>query len=276
MHYVALAPGERREAVLPTESSDLRIIMKAAMMGLLVLVCCSGGPLGVVQAQCSCTDASLCQPLSTPPAGREVFAFFTGNWTNLNFSTMTTAAAFSAVDPQLVCHAHSLGVRVVRSAPFDVSRIENSTARSDWVASQLASIKAAGLDGLNLDIEGYKGDPKPLTALVTELYTSMKAWNAHSQLSFDLSIFPDGQSAHYNHKDLAKVLDFIVPMACEFTRPVYRIRHACPWLTRTVVGACPQTTNRGAARWRPQTHPLKTSPKGSRSTLPQESRLANL
>lgn len=192
--------------------------MKAAMMGLLVLVCCSGGPLGVVQAQCSCTDASLCQPLSTPPAGREVFAFFTGNWTNLNFSTMTTAAAFSAVDPQLVCHAHSLGVRVVRSAPFDVSRIENSTARSDWVASQLASIKAAGLDGLNLDIEGYKGDPKPLTALVTELYKSMKAWSAHSQLSFDLSIFPDGQSAHYNHKDLAKVLDFIVPMACEFTR----------------------------------------------------------
>ena len=44
----------------------------------------------------------------------------------------------------------------------------------------------------------------------------MKAWNPHSQLSFDLSIFPDGQSTYYNHKELAEVLDFIVPMACEF------------------------------------------------------------
>ena len=163
------------------------LLTRAAIVGLLVLTCCVEPG---VHAQCSCNEASLCQPLSTPPPAREVFAFFTGNWSHLNFSTMTTAAAFRAVDPQLVCHAHSLGVRVVRSAPFDVAQIENSTARSAWVASQLASIKAAGLDGLNLDIEGYKGDPKPLTALVTELYTSMKAWNPHSQLSFDLSIFP--------------------------------------------------------------------------------------
>ena len=100
---------------------------------------------------------------------------------------MTTAAAFRAIDPQLVCHAHSLGVRVVRSAPFDVTQITNATARVAWVASSLASVKVSGIDGLNLDIEGYKGQPAPLTALVTELYIAMKAWNAHSQLSFDLS-----------------------------------------------------------------------------------------
>jgi len=162
--------------------------------------------------KCSCSDAALCQPLSTPPPKREVFAFFTGNWSNLDFATMTTAAAFRAIDPQLVCHAHSLGVRVVRSAPFDVTQITNATARVAWVASSLASVKVSGIDGLNLDIEGYKGQPAPLTALVTELYIAMKAWNAHSQLSFDLSWSPDGQSAHYDHAALSKVLDFIVPM----------------------------------------------------------------
>ena len=86
------------------------------------------------------------------------------------------------------------------------------------VRSQLASVKAAGIDGLNLganpvrgwamrgaamqprppidaraDIEGYTGAPAPLTALVTELHAAMKAWHATSQLSFDLSIFPDGR-----------------------------------------------------------------------------------
>ena len=166
-------------------------------------------------AACDCEDQNLCKPLSTAPAKREVFAFFDSNntWPNLDFSTMTTACAFTQVDPALVCHAHKMGVRVTKKAPFDVSQINNASARTAWVQAQLASVQSQGLDGLNIDIEGYSGMPGPLTALVTELYNSMKQWHPQSQLSFDLAIFPNGQSQHYDHKALAKVLDFIVPMA---------------------------------------------------------------
>ena len=73
-------------------------------------------------------------------------------------------------------------------------------SRTAGVRSQLASVKAAGIDGLNLgaspvrgwamhdaamqlrppiyarvDIEGYTGAPAPLTALVAEMHVAMKA-----------------------------------------------------------------------------------------------------
>jgi hypothetical protein len=62
---------------------------------------CALWPAAAGVGACSCADASLCQPLScTKGPAREVFAFFTGNWSNLDFSTMTTAAAFThAIDP---------------------------------------------------------------------------------------------------------------------------------------------------------------------------------
>ena len=130
---------------------------------------------------------------------------------------MTTASAFlDHIDPNLVCHAHAQGVRVVRSAPFPTQNrtalLSDPKVRAAWVAVWMGRIKAQGIDGLTLDIEQYTGLPAPLTALVTELYTAMKAHNPHLQLSFALGIFPDGQASSYNHADLSKVLDFIIPM----------------------------------------------------------------
>ena len=171
------------------------------------------GELSEAGAGCACADASLCKPLSTKPA-REVFAFFDKNktWPSLDFDTMTTACSFvhGPPDPALVCHAHSKGVRVVAVAAFDVTQITNATFRTAWVAQQLEVVRTNSLDGLNLDIEQYKGSPAPLTALVTELSAALKAWHPGSQLSFDLSIMPSGQAKYYDHKSLAAVLDFIV------------------------------------------------------------------
>ena len=174
---------------------------------------------------CSCEDPSLCKPLSRPAPAREVFAFIdrhtatshghkNSSWPLLDYTTMTTVCVFERpVDLAMVCHAHKLGVRVVMSAPFDVSEIEDAAARTAWVQAHLALVQNDGLDGLNLDIEQYKGKPEPLTALVTELFHALKGWQKHSQLSFDLAILPSGQAASYDHRKLAKVLDFIVPMA---------------------------------------------------------------
>ena len=188
--------------------------MSAVQMSALALLTVAHASITSGASNCACADATLCKPLSTAPS-REVFAFFDRNatWPSLNFSTMTTACAFTAIDPALVCHAHKRGVRVVRSAKADVSQIQNATARSAWVQAQLGSVQTAGLDGLNIDIEGYRGAPEPLTALVTELHAALKGWHAHSQLSFDLSISPDDEAPYYDHSALAAVLDFIVPMA---------------------------------------------------------------
>jgi spore germination protein YaaH len=46
-----------------------------------------------------------------------------------------------------------------------------------------------------------------------ELAAVFRANIPSAQLSFALAIAPKGQTSHYNHSELAAVLDFIVPMA---------------------------------------------------------------
>lgn len=225
-------------------------------LGAVLLAASSPGP-SAAGSPCACKDAALCKPLVKPAGVREVLAFIDKNrtWPHLDYSTVTTVCAFERpVDLALVCHAHSRGVRVVMSAPFNVSQIEDAAARTAWVQAHLALVQNDGLgkyrnnphrnsteiydasllvlpDGLNLDIEGYKGKPEPLTALVAELYHALKGWHAESQLSFDLSILPAGQAAHYDHGKLSKVLDFIVPMAYDE-----------PWNTKVAAPNSPMAT----------------------------------
>jgi hypothetical protein len=87
-----------------------------------------------------------------------------------------------------VCHAHSLGVRVVRSAPFNVSQIENFTARTAWVAHSLASVQADGLDGLNLDIEGYTGAKELVTTYFLPALVPISPRSPHPQPAFESMI----------------------------------------------------------------------------------------
>ena len=109
---------------------------------------------------CWCADPTWCTPISTVPE-REVFAFFDDNstWPYLDYDVMTTASAFlEHVDPAFVCHAHSKGVRVVKSAPFpkdQLSTLSDPKVRAAWVALWMSRIKSQGFDGLTLDIEQF-------------------------------------------------------------------------------------------------------------------------
>ena len=71
---------------------------------------------------CPCSPASLCDPITAPLDGRrEVFGFGSGNWRGFDWSVLTTVVPTALhpadIDPQLVCHAHAHGTRVVAFAP---------------------------------------------------------------------------------------------------------------------------------------------------------------
>lgn len=160
-------------------------------------------------------DTSCLRPLSTPAASHEIFAFTTGNsWKHyLKFTPrVTTIALFGTPTPELVCAAHNHSVRVVVGTQFG-GDLTNSTARAAYVTETVARMASAGVDGFNVDIEGNSAHRDELTALVTELSTEARKANPHAQITFDLAIFPKGQTQGYDHAALAKVLDFIVPMA---------------------------------------------------------------
>eukprot|EP00966_Prymnesium_polylepis_P038852 902003-Prymnesium_polylepis.1 len=149
---------------------------------------------------------------------REVFAFCTACSVALlgqRLDIVTTIAAFGTPDPELVAlaHSHSPPVRVVVGCDFNKAQLGNATARTAWVAQQVAHVKALGIDGLNLDIEGNSAQREGLTALVAELRTALSAANPNYQLSFDLGISPKGQASGYDHRSLSASLNFTVPMA---------------------------------------------------------------
>ena len=170
---------------------------------------------------CPCTPRSLCSPLTAAAAKLplrggppEVLAFARGdNFTSYDMSVTTTIATTLAVPSvRSVCFAHSHGVRVVMLSGEEVD-FTNASARAGLVRKLLNQTLAYGLDGINLDIERYSLAPGPLTQYVAELGAALKAQSPPLQLSFDLSISPGGQRAHYDHKALAQHLDYIVPMA---------------------------------------------------------------
>ena len=75
---------------------------------------------------CPCATPELCRPITREYA-REVFVFASPgvpgekvppsrndtNWRDLDWSVLTTVAFTGPMEPELICHAHARGVRVL-------------------------------------------------------------------------------------------------------------------------------------------------------------------
>ena len=159
------------------------------------------------EAPAAPSAAPCSAPLSTPLPPREVFAFWSSkepvvpaSWQSLDWGRLTTVAVFHPwpPPPELVCHAHSRGVRVVSS---DGTQWMHGANRSDpkvraaWVSRHVSQMVASGTDGVNVDLEAYHGGlpgsvtPTPnsasplLTSLLAELRSALWRKNRHAQLS---------------------------------------------------------------------------------------------
>ena len=119
-----------------------------SLLALAVLsLLCLGGYAAAAQS-CPCSDPSLCNPISGTP-DKEILAFVTSqdNWPHYNWSLLTTVALFTDFNDSLLCYAHSKGVRVVLSASYPVTDLQNSTRVK--VSATIASATA---------ISGSKGE----------------------------------------------------------------------------------------------------------------------
>jgi hypothetical protein len=130
---------------------------------------------------CSCAEQKWCSPLSTPPPEHEIYAFAVTNyagmaggaggvepsaaatttqqWPHFNWDLVTTVAWDIGAN-ETVCYAHQHGVRVVIPAagPFGLyggaetgaylELLLSPANRTLWVAETLASVAAAGADGV--------------------------------------------------------------------------------------------------------------------------------
>lgn len=84
-----------------------------------------------------------------------------GTWQSLDWARITTVAVFHPWPPpiEMVCHAHSVGVRIVSSDGtqwMHTALRSNATYRAAWVSNHVSQM-ASGTAGVNVDLEAYSG-----------------------------------------------------------------------------------------------------------------------
>jgi len=188
--------------------------------------------------ECGCANSLLCLPLGeaallhpeephvmtflhkqTKP---ELFAFVLqcerAEWEKYDWEALTTVSVSGFEDQQLLCHAHSYGVRVVplAGADYPADQLTNTTARAEFVASQTQYILMHGMDGINIDFEQplTAGSPEvdAYTALVRETTESVHAAINGSQVSVDLAVYTEHDWRNYDTAGVAEASDFIFMM----------------------------------------------------------------
>jgi len=169
-------------------------------------------------ASCSCSNVSLCNPVTAPPR-QEAFLFQVNSqqWKNYDWDIVTTVVLFDSLDPDFYCFAHEKNVRVVLGAGFGVDMLRNATACQEWTESIVSRVQASFLDGVNIDFEDpvelFSLEYNKLTELVANVSRAMHAAQPHSQVTFDVAWNPhcvDGRC--YNYSALAAHTDFLFTM----------------------------------------------------------------
>lgn len=89
---------------------------------------------------CPCSNPDLCKPLQIPPR-KEFFAFGGTDYQNYDWTRLTTICPMwsppSKIDVQLVCMAHSKGVRVVSITAMSTQQLHNESYVDEWVTQNV-------------------------------------------------------------------------------------------------------------------------------------------
>ncbi|XP_010961628.1 di-N-acetylchitobiase [Camelus bactrianus] len=185
-------------------------------------------------ANCPCQNPALCNPI-THRLNFEVFVFDVGHkvWKYYDWSQITTVVLFADYDPELMCHAHSKGARVVLKGDVSVKDIKNPTFRASWIAKQVQLAKTQHMDGINLDIEQEVQRSSPeyyaLTALVKETTDTFHREIKGSQVTFDVPWSSNCVAGRcYNYTEIAYACDFLFVMSYD--------ERSLPW-SQCIAGA---------------------------------------
>ncbi|CAI5711035.1 unnamed protein product [Hyaloperonospora brassicae] len=173
---------------------------------------------------------SLCLPIdfSGKTARNEVFAFSVATddrWRHYDWDALTTVAWNE--DKQLLCHAHSKGVKVVVKHNFDdVLQLCNGTARQDWIKAAYSKIVLNYADGVNIDTEKpmHGATSRCLGSLVNELRVELEqhALTMNAQITFDVPWAPRGiDGRYYPWRELSLAADFLFVMSYDMRSQVY-------------------------------------------------------
>uniref|UniRef100_A0A3Q3WAZ3 Di-N-acetylchitobiase n=1 Tax=Mola mola TaxID=94237 RepID=A0A3Q3WAZ3_MOLML len=171
-------------------------------------------------AVCPCERAELCEHILSWCLFCQVFVFDVGGntWKSYNWSMVTTLAVFGKYDADLMCYAHSKGVRVVLKGDVPLSYVVDPKNRTMWITEKVNLAKTQFMDGINIDIEQpvEEGSPEyhALTALVKETTEAFHREIPGSQVSFDVAWSPNCIDKRcYDYAAIADSCDLLFVMS---------------------------------------------------------------
>jgi di-N-acetylchitobiase len=242
------------DAAAATAAQVCRRKQRAQMLLLALLCCCCYvTPCGSAAGYCDP------RPLATALPKREILVYWAAPysassvppsmWQRLDWGHLTTLAVFHPWPPpkDLVCYAHSRGARVVYSDGtqwMHTTQRSNHTARAAWIAQHVSQMVSSGTDGVNVDLEAFKGGlngsknsvPNAaaplLTSLLAELRLALLRANSRAQLSLASQVWPTSYPAYYyggyNYTAIANHVDFFVVMAYDMVEDNRLSRRGTP------------------------------------------------
>ncbi|GAB6030791.1 hypothetical protein CHUAL_007638 [Chamberlinius hualienensis] len=182
-----------------------------------------------VLATCPCSDQSWCNAIQTGPR-KEVFIFTltpdNTTWLKFDWNKVTTIVNVGFYSPDLMCYAHSKGVRVVNLSSLPASQLLNETRRAEWIQEQVQDAQTKFLDGLNIDMEDPIENGSPEVAALTQLSGDTRVAFAEaipgSQVTFDIAWSPAGiDGRFYDAIGLSEAVDFLFVMSYDEQSQIY-------------------------------------------------------
>ncbi|KAG5275595.1 hypothetical protein AALO_G00122150 [Alosa alosa] len=192
---------------------SLRIVLFTVLSALFF------SAFGVDDDDCPCMEQELCKQIQNETQF-EVFVFDVGgkSWKSYDWTKLTTIAAFGQYDAELMCFAHSKGVRLVLKGDVSVSAMVDPTNRTIWIKEKVSLAKRQFMDGINIDIEQAVEENSPeyfaLTALVKETTDAFHKEIHGSQVSFDVAWSPKCIDKRcYDYSAIADSCDLLFVMS---------------------------------------------------------------
>lgn len=167
----------------------------------------------------------------------DVFAWISHeseDYSKYNWDAIKTIGFFGDVNSlgngELKDYAHGKGIKLVKGVSME-GDMNNSTARSEWIDSQIQSAISDGYDGVNIDYEGNNPAQRDgYNDLVLETAAAFHEKLPGSEVSIDAPVYPEFEGRNYDYKSIAEACDYMFVMAydAEFWNNVQCVKEAGP------------------------------------------------
>eukprot|EP00057_Strongylocentrotus_purpuratus_P005987 XP_011660461.1 PREDICTED: di-N-acetylchitobiase [Strongylocentrotus purpuratus] len=168
-------------------------------------------------APCPCSNHTLCDPIRTT-AKKEVVAFSGSgaDWRHYFWDNITAVIVGDGFDPQMMCHAHSKGVRIVMRGACSLETLFNESARTAWAEQTVQSAVGNFTDGFNIDFEQplQKSQAHYLTDMVRQIKDAFKKALPYAQVTLDSPYSAECTFGRcYDYRAIGEIVDYIMIMA---------------------------------------------------------------